>query len=56
MTNKEIFCSYLEETAAELRGFACTKSYLDDVCSSLIVATNQFWREQEEENALKVVK
>jgi hypothetical protein len=51
--NKKDFCEYLEETAAEIRAFSSTKTYLDDVCASLIHHTNQFWKEEQEENRIR---
>ena len=53
---KDNFCLYLEETAAELRAFASTRAYLDDVCASLIKHTNRFWLEEEEENRPRIAE
>lgn len=44
--NKNIFASYLEETAAEIRAFKLCREYLDDMGSSLIKHITQFCNEQ----------
>jgi hypothetical protein len=53
--NKEDFCSYLEETAAELRAFRSSKEYLFDVCCSLIQHTKNFEARELEENRIRAV-
>jgi len=53
--DKENFALYLEETAAEIRAFTMTPAYLDDMCASLIEATNKFRIDQEENAHLKLV-
>jgi len=51
---KEQFAFYLEETAAELRGFTLTREYIYDVCDSLIKHTMNFKTEALEEARLKI--
>lgn len=53
---KQNFASYLEETADEIRLFPLTKAYLDDMCSSLIRHTNEFWEEAKEDSKPKVIE
>ncbi len=48
MNTKEIFASYLEETAAEIRAFTMCREYLDDIGASLIKHTRDFCNEEHE--------
>lgn len=55
MINKEIFCSYLEETACELRAFPLTTEYLHDVEMSMREALKDFISTALEDARLKVI-
>lgn len=54
MITKQHFALYLEETAAELRGFNLTREYIYDVCDSLIKQTEKFKNDALEESRLKI--
>ena len=57
MSNKEIFASYLEETAMEIRAFPMTKEYLDDMYTSMQeVARNFYQTEYKNPSYLTIVK
>ena len=55
MDYKEIFCSYLEETAYELRALPNTKAYIDEVCECLIEFTKDFQEKSYTNSQLKTV-
>ncbi len=55
-SNKEQFCQYLEEVAAELRIFPSTKKYIYDLCSTLIEQTIEFEKDELTETRIRPIK
>lgn len=56
MNNKERFCLYLEEVAAELRALSSTKEYLFDIVQSLIDHSILFEKRELEDNRIRGIE
>lgn len=56
MTDKEIFCHYLEETAHELRTHPETNVFIYELCNNLIEFTEQFCNDSIKTNKVRPIK
>lgn len=55
MTSKEVFASYLEELAQEIRAFELNKTMLEEIYHSLKDFTEEFYKTEYEKTRIRGV-